>query len=235
VFTIANDVVNTAKILDHAVTLNKLVALDDGKFVVGTGSGNAQVSISGDATVSNTGVLTIANNAVTTAKILDDAVTQSKLADNSVGTLQLIDANVTQTKLASDSVSTAKIVNAAVTLGKLQTLASATIIVGQTGGNAAVSLSGDVTMDEAGVTTVNAATVVKVADVVTRETPAGTLNGVNAVFTLANTPKAGTEHVYYNGLLQDVGGANDYTISGATITFTFAPQSGDKIRVSYFK
>lgn len=71
-------------------------------------------------------------------------------------------------------------------------------------------------------------------DVVIRETPSGTINGSNTDFVLAAAPMAGTEEVYLNGLLQDAGGANDYTISGDTISFNTAPIAGDKIRVSYF-
>ena len=70
---------------------------------------------------------------------------------------------------------------------------------------------------------------------VAKETPAGTVDGTNTTFVLANTPIAGTEHLYYNGLLLESGAGNDYTITGGTITMLFAPQSGDKIRCSYFK
>lgn len=71
--------------------------------------------------------------------------------------------------------------------------------------------------------------------VVTREVPSGLVNGVNAVFTLAFTPVAGTECVFLNGLLQNVGALNDYTISGSTITFNTAPDSGGVILVNYIK
>lgn len=67
----------------------------------------------------------------------------------------------------------------------------------------------------------------------TRETPSGSVNGSNTSFTLANTPTAGSEHVYLNGILQEPGAGNDYTISGGTITYLTAPVTGDKIRVSY--
>lgn len=67
---------------------------------------------------------------------------------------------------------------------------------------------------------------------VIRETPSGTVNGSNVTFTLAHTPTSGTEHLYLNGLLQEAGG-EDYSISSATITFTTAPVSGDRIRASY--
>jgi len=69
---------------------------------------------------------------------------------------------------------------------------------------------------------------------VTRETPTGAVNGVNTIFTLANTPVAGSEHVYRNGVLQEPGGV-EYTISGTTITFVSPPNTGNLIRVSYIK
>jgi hypothetical protein len=70
---------------------------------------------------------------------------------------------------------------------------------------------------------------------VDKETPTGLVNGSNTTYTLANTPVAGSEHVYLNGLLQESGSGNDYTISGATITMLSTPLSGEKIRVSYRK
>jgi len=73
------------------------------------------------------------------------------------------------------------------------------------------------------------------ANFVTREVPSGAIDGVNAVFTLAFTPGVGTECVFLNGLLQNVGGGNDYTISGAIITFNAAPTIGSVILVNYQK
>jgi hypothetical protein len=73
------------------------------------------------------------------------------------------------------------------------------------------------------------------ANFVTRETPSGSVNGSNTAFTLANTPTAGSEEVYLNGLLQEPGAGADYTISGGTITYLTAPIANDKIRVSYRK
>jgi len=68
---------------------------------------------------------------------------------------------------------------------------------------------------------------------VTREIPSGSVNGSNAVFTLANVPVSGTEQVFLNGMLQHEGVGNDYTISGDTITFVTAPDSGWKLFVNY--
>lgn len=70
---------------------------------------------------------------------------------------------------------------------------------------------------------------------VTRETPSGSINGSNTAFALANTPIAGSEMVFLNGILQEVGGGNDYTISGSNITMVVAPLTGEKLVVTYRK
>jgi hypothetical protein len=70
---------------------------------------------------------------------------------------------------------------------------------------------------------------------VIRETPTGTINGVNATFTLANTPIINTEQVFLNGLLLEPGAGNDYTISGATITMLIVPATGDRLKANYQK
>jgi hypothetical protein len=66
------------------------------------------------------------------------------------------------------------------------------------------------------------------------EVPAGSSNGLNTTFTLANTPSPATSLLLYlNGLLMEP--SVDYTISGSTITFQPAstPQSGDLLLASY--
>lgn len=111
------------------------------------------------------------------------------------------------------------------------------VMIGTTTTGAALftTLSGDVSsITGAGVVTL-ATTVVKQSSFVTRETPSGLVNGANTTYTLANTPVAGTEEVYLNGIQQESGAGNDYTISGATITYLTAPLTGDKLRVSYLK
>lgn len=73
-------------------------------------------------------------------------------------------------------------------------------------------------------------------DFVIRETPTGTVNGVNTTFTLAATPAStSSEMVFLNGLLQEPGAGNDYTIAGPTITMLSAPDTGARIRVTYVK
>ena len=70
---------------------------------------------------------------------------------------------------------------------------------------------------------------------VTRETPVGVIDGVNAVFTIANTPYAGTETVFLNGMMLEPGAGNDYQLVGKDITLAAAPLTGDRVKVSYFR
>ena len=66
------------------------------------------------------------------------------------------------------------------------------------------------------------------------EVPSGTKDDSNVTFTLANTPSPATSlHLYVNGVRQMSGGGNDYTLSGATITFAVAPSAGDNIVADY--
>ena len=80
---------------------------------------------------------------------------------------------------------------------------------------------------------------VTAADHIAREVPAGAIDDLNVTFTLANTPLSGSEEVYLNGILQDEGASDDYTISGDVITMNDAPKGApgnpDKILVSYLK
>jgi hypothetical protein len=66
------------------------------------------------------------------------------------------------------------------------------------------------------------------------ETPAGAVNGTNAMFTLAFSPSpAAALLLYRNGLLMKQG--TDYSLSGNTITFFLAsvPQATDLLVASY--
>ena len=69
---------------------------------------------------------------------------------------------------------------------------------------------------------------------VDKEIPSGSIDGVNTIFELSYLPVLGSEHLYLNGVLQESGVGNDYTISDSTITFFEAPQSGLKVRCTYY-
>jgi hypothetical protein len=230
----------------------KLADLAEGQILVGSATGVATArTLSGDVTVNAAGVVTLTDGAVSGDKIADGSLELKKLdTDGAVaGSVAVIgqdgvakfvpvsgDATLSETgafELGTGVVGTAELADKSVTLSKLADIPAGQLILGSTAGNKTVTLSGDVTIDENGVVTINPDTVIRVTDFVTRETPAGALNGVNDTFTLANDVKLGTESVFVNGLLQDAGASNDYTINGSTITMQYALTAEDKIRVSY--
>lgn len=58
------------------------------------------------------------------------------------------------------------------------------------------------------------------------ETP----NGVITAFTLSKAPRTtGAERIYQNNTRRFPGTSNDYTVSGKTVTFNVAPQTGDQL------
>jgi hypothetical protein len=143
-------------------------------------------------------------------------------------------AAIVYSKLSlSNSIVDADIASAAaISFSKLASLATGHILAGNAGVVTDVTMSGDATIGATGVVSISGGIT---NHVVTREVPSGTVDGSNAVFTLASTPLTGQESVYVNGILQNLGGSNDYTISSATITFNTAPSTGDVVLVSYFK
>lgn len=70
-----------------------------------------------------------------------------------------------------------------------------------------------------------------IGSTVVQETPTGTVNGSNTVFTLSAEAVNSKVIVMLNGLVQNV--TDHYTISGTTLTFTTAPFSGSTVRVFY--
>lgn len=64
------------------------------------------------------------------------------------------------------------------------------------------------------------------------ETPSGTKNGSNTIFTIGNSPSpVSSLKVYRNG--QRLRITEDYTFSGTTITFVVPPESDDVLLVDY--
>ena len=66
----------------------------------------------------------------------------------------------------------------------------------------------------------------------TAETPSGAVNGSNAVYTLTASPSDPEALILtVNGLLQYQPG--DYSVSGTTITMTYAPATGSTLFAQY--
>ena len=116
---------------------------------------------------------------------------------------------------------------------------SGQLMLAGTGGLAAfTSLSGDITITGAGVSTVNTTAgtgFLKYAAIVSNETPGGLVNSSNTAYTLANSPQVSSLELFLNGMLLEPGAGNDYTIAGTAITMLFAPVTADKVRAYYTK
>jgi len=63
-----------------------------------------------------------------------------------------------------------------------------------------------------------------------QEIPAGAVNGINTIFTVANTPTGIFFLLSLNGLIQ---GEGDFSRTNGTITFDVAPFTGDSLQVFY--
>lgn len=66
---------------------------------------------------------------------------------------------------------------------------------------------------------------------VDKETPTGDIDSINKEFFLSKEPILKSEHIFLNGLLQEVN--YDYLIEGLKITFLDAPINGMRIRCTY--
>ena len=123
---------------------------------------------------------------------------------------------------------------------KIKDGTSAQILLANSGGVfGAATVTGDVTISNTGVTTINTTAgsgFLKQSNFVANETLGGTVDGSNAVFTLANTPQGGSAMIYRDGVLLTPGAGNDYTISGTNVTFltTMIPVTGDTPPKAYY-
>lgn len=180
-----------------------------------------------------TGNITISNPATSTFDGISvgngDRILLLNQSTASQNGIYVFDTSGTTMTRATDADAWSELVGALVAVEQGSTYADALYLCtsdsGGTLGSTAVSFS---QVNSSGLTSSN---------FVTRETPSGTINGSNATFTLANTPTSGSEEVFVNGVLQELGSGKDYTISGGTITFESGavPETGDVLRVSYRK
>lgn len=69
---------------------------------------------------------------------------------------------------------------------------------------------------------------------VNKEIPSGSIDGVNTIYVLENTPNVGSEHLYLNGLLIEDGPYSDYTISSSIITFNEPLSPEMKLHCTYY-
>ena len=132
--------------------------------------------------------------------------------------------------------------SAGITLGQLAVLAApGNIIVGaaSTGAPASVAMSADATIAAGGALTIAASAITfsKTYQVVRGAlTPAA--DNTTRVFTTPSNFVSGSEMVFLNGILQNAGAGNDYTVTAANqITFELlnAPKTGSTLLISYWR
>lgn len=183
--------------------------------------------------------LTINTSGVKTNHLQDGAVTANKLNSDVVGKGLTRDNNnalavnpdndtlkiSSNNKLFVNRVP-ASIIDANATSSQI-------LIANQNGIFSAKSISGDIELDETGKVTIK--NIFWEEHYIVRETPSGSIDGMNKTFTLAHIPIEGSEMVFLNGMLLNAGETEDYTISGKTITLNFAPETGSKLLVTYIK
>lgn len=187
------------------------------------------VAVSGDLSLANTGAFTIANFAVTNAKI---ATATIDLTAKVTGILPVANggtnssASLTNNRVMISSGSMV-VENPAIAVNRA--LAS--------DGNG-LPVASVTTATELGY--VNGATSSLQAQINAKqasftwfqESPAGAIDGANATFSLAHVPLADAAvHLKQDGL--DLYQGVDYTISGATITTTVAPNFGQTLYADY--
>lgn len=137
--------------------------LTSGNIFVGNGSNVATgVTMSGDLTIDNNGVTVIGADKITTAKILDGTITNADL--NSGAAIDWSKINTANSNTPTGNISATTIQSAINELDteKLSNILNSGLIFVGNGSNAAtgVAMSGDVTINNSGVTTIGADRVV---------------------------------------------------------------------------
>lgn len=128
--SLASNSVTTAKIVNDAVTNDKLASMERGsvkvggasdaptdldaktagQVLVGDGTDVVSVPVSGDASFTAAGVLTLGAGSVSGAKIADGSVVAAKIADGSVTTAKLADDSVTAAKIDETAMAVIRVV-----------------------------------------------------------------------------------------------------------------------------
>jgi hypothetical protein len=126
-----------------------------GHVLVADGTNYNPVAISGDVTIASNGAVTIAAGAVENSMLADDAVGADELAANAVVTASIVDANVTLAKIANQAANTVLVRDADSSgVVSAKAVTDTQILIGDGTGFTAASLSGDVTMTNAGAVTI---------------------------------------------------------------------------------
>ena len=145
--------------LDGRAYIDSLIMPDvtSGKFLVADGTSYEEVALSGDATLASGGALTISAGVIENSMLADDAVDSDEIAAGAIDLAHMSVNSIDSDQYVDGSIDTAHLADNQVTLAKMAGLAAASLILGDSNGDpAAVALSGDVTLTNAGVAAIGA-------------------------------------------------------------------------------
>lgn len=198
-------------------------------FVGNVGNVATDVAVSGDLTLANTGAFTIANLAVTNAKIANATI---DLTTKVTGVLPIANGGTNSSAVLSNNrvmqSSGGAIVEAAAITANRALISDANGIPTHS-----VTTATELSYVSGVTSSIQTQLNAKQASFTwAQETPAGAVDNSNVTFTLAHAPTADASvHLYQDGLILVQG--TDYTISGATITMTTAPNFAQTLYADY--
>ncbi len=207
------------------------------QIMVANAAGDPQpVTMSGDASISNTGAVAIPTANTTTKGLL--TATDWNTFNNKLGTGAISDIAFAASWDGVTTIAPSKnaVYDQLVLLAPLASPSFTGTPLAPTAAPATNTTQIATTAFVGAAISSAQAGAITVANFVRRETPGGLVNGVNTAYTLAFAPLLNSEHIYVNGVLQEPGAGNDYTITaGGAITFLYVLQTGDKLMASYLK
>ena len=164
-FYMAQEALDELTLLDDAA-----VASTAGDLLISDGTDFVNKTMSGDATISSAGALTIASGAVETAMIAADAINATKIADDAIDSEHYTDGSIDTAHLGAGQVTTAKLADDAVTGAKIALFddsyaaTNTHILVADGTDFDNVAMTGDITISNAGVTSIGSG-VIQNADI----------------------------------------------------------------------
>lgn len=219
-----NSGVTTAKIANDAVDKTKISSDIAGLGLSQAVGGELDVNVDNSSIEINADTLRVKAGGITDTMLATDYIQTSEVDGTTIefagGTLNIVAGGVDTTQLANLAVTNGKIADDTIAEVKLDIFNAPT--TGQILGFTANGMEWvDGTADS-----------VEEGDIAV-ENQSANADGVQTAFTLASTPLANSVQVFLNGLLQESGSGKDYTLSGSTVTFATAPESGDILIVHY--
>ena len=199
-------------------SLDELTLLDDdakatsGFILVADGTDFKSVAVSGDVTISTAGAVTIGAGTVETAMIEADAINGTRLADDAVDSEHYTDGSIDTAHIADLNITTGKIANDAITGAKIALFddsyaaTNTHILVADGTDFDNVAVTGDVTISNAGVTSIG-------SEVITN----ADINGSAAIDAskIHNGTVSNAEFAYLNGVTSAIQTQLNSIVAGA--------------------